>query len=68
MELTEETKQELAQEIINDAQRITETVNLSNSYNPNVRYNLDLKTVEHLVYITEQIRLKLRMLGGPRIY
>lgn len=66
-ELSSELQQEIVRELGGDLARFSERLQWlqqSNMQRPDVTL---YQQVEHLVYITEQMRLKLRMLGGPRI-
>lgn len=65
-ELTPELQQEIVRELGGDLARFQERLAwLQQNSQPG---NLDIyQQIEQLVYITEQMRLKLRMLGGPRI-
>lgn len=64
MELSEEMQREIFNELYNDTQRFTQQVSMAaNQPDHGKRYAI----LEQLTYISEQMRLKLKMLGAPRI-
>ena len=66
-ELSSELQQEIIRELGGDLARFSERLQWlqqGSTHRPDVP---TYQQIEHLVYITEQMRLKLRMLGGPRI-
>lgn len=69
-DLSEEMQRDLLQEIDKDAIRIHEKMQVvwHQGYAFMEKPQFVHHDLEELVYITEQIRLKLRMLGAPRIY
>ena len=72
-ELSQPMQMQLLQEIQKDAQIMIECTQTMILYTPGsnntiVRAEFSREGLEHLAYITEQLRLKLKMLGAPRIY
>lgn len=72
-EISEELKLELLNEISSDAQRINERAQQMRVWHNSPSSITQTPAIKHtdleqLTYITEQIRLKLRLLGAPRIY
>lgn len=66
-EFSAEMRQNLYQELVQDAQRIQERCILT-VQTPAMQHREEHMLLEQLVYITEQMRLKLKILGAPRIY
>lgn len=69
MELAKEMKADLVKGLSNDCARMQEK--LQALYQGNVYDRLPSYTtydIDNLVYITEEMRLKLKLLGGARIY
>ena len=64
-ERSPELEQELIKELGEDIHRMLETLTRGN---PSTYHVPGRPQLEMLVYITEQIRLKLKLLGAPRIY
>lgn len=65
-ELSEEMQEEITRDLLHDLERMQQLIvqrPYTNGFSP-----LTYQELEHLVYTTEQIRLKLRTLGAPRIY
>jgi len=65
-ELSEEMKKEILDEFRKDCNRLLEITAYSWS-SETIASIVDYNKLEQLTYITEQIRLKLKMLGAPRI-
>ena len=67
-ELSEELQGEIMRELSSDLQRMRQLIEQRPSAYAGKYAPLNYQELEQLVYITEQIRLKLRTLGAPRIY
>ncbi len=72
-ELSQPMQMQLLEEIQKDAQSMIERTHTMILYTPGpsntiARPEFSRGDLEHLAYITEQLRLKLKMLGAPRIY
>ena len=65
-ELSAEMQEEITRELLHDLERMQQLL-VQRPYTKGFA-PLTLQELEHLVYATEQIRLKLRTLGAPRIY
>ena len=66
-EISEEMRRSLWQELANDGQRVYERC--AQMQQPIKReYGEIHATLEQIAYITEQMRLKLKILGAPRIW
>ena len=66
VELTPEMKKEILDEFRGDCSRLLSLTQYS--YSTEALSSIeDYRKLEQLTYITEQMRLKLKMLGAPRI-
>ncbi len=67
--LSSEMKQEILNELSSDGARFNEQVQQLRFGNEQKLPGFNTYTaLEQLTYLTEQIRLKLRLLGAPRMY
>jgi len=68
-ELSDEMKQELVKGVNEDCQAMIQRTQCMYTWSGS-KNTLEIKhtDLEQLTYITEQMRLKLRLLGAPRIY
>lgn len=66
-EISSEMRQSLYQELASDGQRASDRC-LRAQQLPKMEHMEESALLEQLAYITEQMRLKLKILGAPRIY
>ncbi len=66
MELSKEMQQEVMKDLDADTVRMHEKIQQVNPAWQQQYHEYSMQDLEQLIYITEQMRLKLRMLGAPR--
>lgn len=65
--ISEELQNELMDDVMVDAQRLTARMQAMSQRQTHPAGMERYRDLEYCTYITEQIRLKLRLLGAPRI-
>jgi hypothetical protein len=69
MEFSDEMKNDLVRGLLTDCTRMQEQIQrMQLQYPSQNAYEFNAHKVDQLVYITEEMRLKLKLLGGARIY